>query len=303
MKPEHALRIIDETQSLTCQYASYQRQKGGLGYASGGLVLLAVSLLAWLMKPGPAPALFIYGFILLWLIGKEVLSNQLYTQLGKVKAHRSPAEKRGRLLRTIAGTLLMSGLLFSSLLHHAADLFQMAFLALLLFTTACTTWFCLHHRGEWLPGLLLLLINGLIVMGSSNNILRWLLLLSFIVALVCIVQGVREHFQFRALIKQLQIRQQAALWKRYASFHAFTRQRSSSSQQQETLFSVLTASIVSVFVLTHLSFAAPFCAGTMLLFALQKRAALQARVASVPIGHITRRSSCSTIVSTNYRQR
>ncbi len=300
MKPEHALRMIDETQSLTRHYANYQRQKGGLGHASGGLVLLAVALLAWLMKPGPISALFIYGLILLWLIGKEVLSNRLYTPLGRVKERRSPDEKRSRLLRTLGSTLLIAGIVLSTFLQHTPTLLQLIYLAFFLFIVIYTTRFCLYRRGEWLPGLLMLLISTLSTLGSGTDMLRWLLLLSFVVALVCIVQGVREHLQFRALMEQLQTRQQAALWKRYASSSSLTRQQSSSSQQEGTFFYVLTACIVSVFVLTHhLSFAAPLFAGAMLLLAQQRRAALQANVAPIPIGYTTRRSSCSTISSTS----
>jgi hypothetical protein len=303
MKPEHALHIMNEFQSLTRHYASYQRQKGGLGYASSGLVLLAVSLLAWLMKPGSVSALFMYGFLLLWLIGKEVLSNQLYMPLGRVKERWLPAEKQSRLLRTIVSPLLMARILLPTLLQHTPNLLQLIYLAFSLLIGICITWFCLHCRGEWLAGLLLLSISALTAMGSSTDIFAWLLPLSFIVALTCIAQGIREHLQFRALIEQLQTRQQAALWKRYTSSSARTRHQSSSSQQQGALFYVLTASMVSVFVLTHLSCAVPFCAGTILLFALQKRATLRARVAPVYIGSIMRRSLCSTISSTNSQQR
>jgi len=253
-----------------------------MGYAFGGLVLLAVSLLAWLMKPGLVSALFIYGLILLWLIGKEVLSNQLYMPLGRVKEPQSSVEKQSRLLRTIVGTLLMTGILLPTLLQHTPGLLQLTYLVFFLLTGICTIWFCLHRRGEWLVGLLLLSFSALTVTGSSTDILPWLLLLAFIVALVCIVQGIREHLQFRSLIEQLQTRQQAALWKRYASSRSFTRQHSSNSQQQWPFFYVLTVSIVSVLALTHPSLAAPFCAGTILLLALQKRAALQARVAPIP---------------------
>ncbi len=94
MKPEHALRLIDETQSLTRHYASYQRQKGGLGYTLGGLVLLTASLLALFLKPGPISTLSMCGFTLLWLIGKAVLSNCLYTPLGRVKERWSPSRNR-----------------------------------------------------------------------------------------------------------------------------------------------------------------------------------------------------------------
>jgi hypothetical protein len=302
MEPEHALRIIDETQSLTRHYARHQRQKSGLGYALGGLVLLAVSLLALLLKPGPIPALSMYGFTLLWLIGKEALSNWLYMPLGSVKERWLPAEKRPRVLRTVVGTLLIAGILLPTLLQHPPDLLQLTFLAFFLLIVACTIWFCLRRLGEWLPGLLLLSISALTTIGSNTNSLQWLLLLSFIVALACIVLGVREHLQFRALIEQLQTHQQAALWKRYASSNSLTQQHPSRSQQQWPLFYVLTASIVSAFALTHLPFAAPFCTGTMLLLVLQGRTALQARVAPALIAHTTRRPSCSMISSTNHPQ-
>jgi len=302
MKPEHALRLIDETQSLTRHYASYQRQKGGLGYTLGGLVLLTASLLALFLKPGPISTLSMCGFTLLWLIGKAVLSNCLYTPLGRVKERWSPSRNRLHVLRTVVGMLLISGILLPTLLQHTPDLLQLTFLAFFLLIAACTIWFCLRRPGEWLSGLLLLSICVFTAIGNTN-ILQWLLLLSFIVALACIVLGVREHLQFRALIEQLQTGQQAALWQRYAASRSFTGQHSSSSPQQWPLFYVLTASIVSAFAMTHLPFAAPFCAGTILLLALQKRSALQACFAPVPIGHITRRLSCSTIASTNNQQR
>jgi hypothetical protein len=300
MKPEQALLIIDEKQSLTRQYASYQHQKGGLGYVPGGLVLISISLLALLSKPGLIPALAMWGFTLLWLIGKEALNNWLYTPLGKVR-EQAPAKNRPRLLYTIMSTLLITGILLSSLLHRMPDFLQVSFLALLLLTTMCTTWFCLRRPGERLLGLLLLSISALTALGNNITILQWLLLLSFLVALACIVQGIREHLEFRALIEQLQTGQQAALWKRYAASRTLTRQHSSSSQQQWPLFYVLTASMASALTLTHPNLAAPFCAGAIVLLILQKRAVLQA--VPVPVSYTARRSSCSMISSTNHHQR
>jgi hypothetical protein len=302
MKPEQALRIIDEKQSLTRQYANHQHQKGGLGYVPGGLVLLAISLLALQSKPGLMPALAMWGFTLLWSIGKETLGSWLYTPLGTVRGH-APAKNRARPLYTIMSILMITGISLFSLLYHVPDFFQMAFFALLLVTAACTTWFCLRRPGEWLLGLLLLSISAFTALGNNVAILQWLLLLSFIAALAFIVQGIREHLQFRVLIEQLQTGQQAALWKRYISSRTLSRQHPSNTQQQWPLFYVLTASIASTLVLTHSLFAAPFCAGTILLLALQKRVALQARLAPVPISYTARRSSCSMMLSTNSQQR
>jgi hypothetical protein len=202
---------FNQLERLTRTYARFSQNAAGLGNVLGGILAMAMWLTANAVELSLWSRLLFAAFPIVWVIVKETLRQRYYLRHGLVREIPDASDLRWHVIKT-AFTTLVSVYVISVIGSRTISgtpitwetLGYLAFVASL----PVFVWFTMRTNEEYLVGVLLFIQAALFLAGSHYEI-SWQNAYFPLFALIAILAGLKQHYDYHKLERELQgLRQQ-----------------------------------------------------------------------------------------------
>lgn len=199
---------MEQLSEVTRQYARFSRSAAGLGSVLGGVLTLVAYFVGALMPLTPWVRLILAATPLVWIGGKEVLQRRYYQRYGRVVEREGRGDRWWRIAWT-AFVAVVSLVIVGAVVHEAwsrgdwAPLGDVRLIGYLVFIGALPflVWRYMRTAWEFIIGVFLMTQAAVVLVGGNYELGQQIQ--APVVAVVLIGLGIREHLQFRALLRRL----------------------------------------------------------------------------------------------------
>lgn len=195
---------MEQLSEVTRQYARFSRSAAGLGSVLGGVLTLVAYFVGALVTLNPWIRLCLAATPLLWILGKEALQRRYYQRFGRVVERESRGERRWRIAWTafvaLVSTIIVGATVAAMWSQWQVDARVIGYLAF-LGAMPVLAWRFMRTPWEFIIGVFLVAQAAVVLAGGNYELGQQIQ--APIVAVVLIGMGIREHLQFRSLLRRI----------------------------------------------------------------------------------------------------
>lgn len=203
---------FNQLERLTRIYARFSKNAAGLGNVLGGVLAMTMWLTANTLELTLWSRLLFAAFPIVWVITKETLRQRYYLRHGLVREKPDTSERNWHIAKTAFTTLVsvyVIRVIGSRTMSGTPVTWETVGYLAFVSSLPVFVWFAMRTNEEYLVGILLFIQAALFLAGSHYEI-SWQNAYFPLSAVIAITVGIKQHFDYRKLERELQgLRQQA----------------------------------------------------------------------------------------------